>query len=89
MQALGKRVRILNQEDGCSNIFCPEAQKSGGFDPAISAAEKSDVVVIMLGLAFDEYCNGAESTFSSSQPNDYCEKLRIGNGLNCQKTKSL
>ena len=63
MQALGKRVRRLNQEDGCSNIFCPEAQKSGGFDPAISAAEKSDVVVIMLGLAFDQYCDGAESAF--------------------------
>jgi beta-glucosidase len=74
MQALVKRVGILNQEDGCSNIFCPEAQKSGGFDPATSAAEKSDVVVIMLGLAFDQYCSRAGSNFSSSQPNDYCEK---------------
>ena len=76
-QTLGKRVGTLNQVDGCSNIFCPEAQQSGGFDPATSAAEESDVVVIMLGLAFDQYCynnNNVESSSSSQPVNDYCEK---------------
>eukprot|EP00945_MAST-04E_sp_MAST-4E-sp1_P005245 g5245.t1 len=74
MQALAKRVKVLNQEDGCSNIFCPEAKTSGGFDPAASAAEKSDVVVIMLGLAFDQYCLGIDGADSAASPNDYCEK---------------
>ena len=57
--------------------ICPEAQQSGGFDPATSAAEESDVVVIMLGLAFDQYCynnNNVESSSSSQPVNDYCEK---------------
>ena len=30
--SIGKARTCLNQEDGYSNIFCPEAQKSGGFD---------------------------------------------------------
>ena len=73
MQSLAKRVSVLNQEDGCSNIFCPEAKTARGFDPAIVAAEKSDVVVIMLGLAFDQYCLGVDGA-ALTPPNDYCEK---------------
>ena len=35
-----------------STLFC----YSDGFDQAKAVAAKSDVVVVVLGLAFDQYC---------------------------------
>ena len=42
---------------------------SDGFDQAKAVAAKSDVVVVVLGLAFDQYCMGK----GSGGANDFCE----------------
>ena len=59
---------VLKQADGCSTVRCPEASDPHGFDEAKEVAKESDAVVILLGLAFDQYCLG----FPNGN-NDFCE----------------
>ena len=71
---LKKKVSSFQQADGCSNIKCPEYNTPNGFDAAKKVGAESDVVVILLGLAFDTYCSPkGEGVDVKAGTNDYCE----------------
>ena len=56
---LGEKENLqVTQVNGCSTIRCPEYTNntSTDFQDAQKIAAESDLVVVTLGLAFDEYC---------------------------------
>ena len=74
-QAMDGKLNVpggTQQVDGCSNVKCPDANKTGAFDAARKAAASSDAVVVLLGLAFDHYCDDPPGPEPSD--NDYCEQ---------------
>jgi hypothetical protein len=53
-----KENLLVTQVNGCSTIRCPEYTNNTNtdFQDAQKIAAESDLVVVTLGLAFDEYC---------------------------------
>ena len=57
------------QSNGCDDIAC--GKSSDNYADASKAAASSDATVVVLGLAFDNYCN---TGFDGDGKQDYCER---------------
>lgn len=64
LQALAAQASVI-QADGCKDIGC----KTSDMGPVNDAIAKSDTVVVVLGLAFNQYCTGDDDGKT-----DYCER---------------
>ena len=67
--ALRKRLSsgLVTRVPGLDTIGAPSS--SDGFKAAAAAAAAADATVVVLGLAFDHYCTGADDGLG-----DYCER---------------